>query len=375
MPPFSPRDIYRRIRRHWSRKTLPDRKPPDRPYRVGWIVADTLSGGPGDFSNLAPPSSMRVSQIANWLNEQDTLIHNEMYVPDRTYDVVLFVKAMDETCQRELERIRGYGGVTVFDANVNYYESWGEFDIPGTRPTDTLRDMALWMTREANWIVADSTYLKEIIEPINKRVTVVPDNVDMNVYGTVKNHQSKDHVRLVWSGVAKKAVHLTLITEAFQAFENLELVLVSDEEPPVQKILEPHIPCRFIRFSESSYAQALKDCDIIISPKRLNNSYAMAHTEYKITLGMATGLPAIASPQKSYVEAIGYKGGGCIAASTSEWVDALKMLSTDHHKRKDLGQRAHETVRDHYSTAVIARRYGDLIVTLIKDRESRAAAR
>ena len=69
----------------------------------------------------------------------------------------------------------------------------------------------------------------------------------------------------------------------------------------------------------------------------------MGHTEYKITLGMAVGLPAIASPQQSYVEAIGAHGGGIIARSTAEWVDALQRLQSDATLRGRMGAFARRT--------------------------------
>ena len=42
---------------------------------------------------------------------------------------------MGEREQAEAERARARGAAVVFDANVNYYDVWGEYDLPGTRPT------------------------------------------------------------------------------------------------------------------------------------------------------------------------------------------------------------------------------------------------
>ena len=82
-----------------------------------------------------------------------------------------------------------------------------------------------------------------------------------------------------------------------------------------------------------------------------------------ITLGMAAGLPAVASPQQSYVEAIGARGGGIVADSPEEWRVALERLR-DPSSRAELGARARETVEELYSTPVVARRYGDFLAEL-----------
>ena len=92
---------------------------------------------------------MRVANVARWLN-RSSRIRNELYRPGRRYDVVVFAKAMDDRAQGEAERVRASGGRVVFDANVNYYEIWGEYDVPRTKPTEEQRHDAETMTRRAD---------------------------------------------------------------------------------------------------------------------------------------------------------------------------------------------------------------------------------
>jgi glycosyltransferase involved in cell wall biosynthesis len=75
---------------------------------------------------------------------------------------------------------------------------------------------------------------------------------------------------------------------------------------------------------------------------------------------MAVGLPALASPQRSYVEAIEHRGGGVVAAGTDEWRDALELFGDDS-VRSELGRRAWETVRARYATSVVAAQYRDVL--------------
>jgi glycosyltransferase involved in cell wall biosynthesis len=78
---------------------------------------------------------------------------------------------------------------------------------------------------------------------------------------------------------------------------------------------------------------------------------------------MAVGLPAVASPQQSYVEAIAHRGGGIIAVGAGEWWVALERLR-DAEFRARLGRRARETVLECYSTPVVARQYAELLASL-----------
>ena len=147
-----------------------------------------------------------------------------------------------------------------------------------------------------------------------------------------------------------------------EALGGFELVVVSDREPPELAELRAALPTSYERFDLRRYARTLRTSDVIISPKRLVNGYELGHSEWKITLGMAAGLPAVASPQRSYIEALA-GGGGIVADSREDWIAALDALR-DPDRRSELGARARATVEERYSTPVVARRYGDFLLSL-----------
>ena len=304
---------------------------------------------------------MRAANIGRWINRHERALRNELYRPGRRYDVVVFVKSMDTSTQTEALRIQAAGVRVVFDANVNYYEIWGDYELPNTRPTDEQQQDALAMTRLADWVVADSSYLLQVVRKRTERASWIPDNVDTRLFRPPRR-RSGNGLRVIWSGMAMKARPLLDVREALAA-TGAELTVVSNEEPPELAELRDSVPVRFVRFSLRGYAQVLRETDVIVSPKRLVNGYELAHTEWKISLGMGAGLPAVASPQQSYVEAIADRGGGIIAAGPGEWWMALERLR-DPAVRAELGQRARETVLERYSTPVVARQYADLLVSL-----------
>jgi glycosyltransferase involved in cell wall biosynthesis len=325
--------------------------------RIGWVSSDTLNARVANFASLSPAVAMRIANIARWIGKNVPDVETEMYRRDRRYDIVVFAKAMDQECRREAEKIQGYGGRVVFDANVNYYEIWGDYDIPDTKPTEEQQRDAIAMTQLADWVVADSSYLLGVVERYTDSAGWIPDNVDLGLFGARREHREGDRIRLVWSGMARKARPLLAISEALAKLPEAELVVVSESAPTELAQLEESIPCRYVAFTPRRYAKTLRTCDVIISPKRLTNAYELAHTEWKITLGMAAGLPAVASPQQSYVEAIGRKGGGIVVDGTDEWADALRSLASDAELRARLGSLAHETVAERYATPVVAAEY------------------
>ena len=327
--------------------------------RVGWATS-AWAFGP-TYRSLPEPVGMRVANVGRWLNRHERRLRNELYRPGRRYDVVVFVKSMDERTQAEAELIKGAGGRIVFDANVNYYEIWGDYELPNTRPTEEQRRDAIEMTRLADWVVADSSYLLEIVRKHTERASWIPDNVDTRLFRPPRQRRRGGLVA-AWSGMAAKARPLLEIREPL-ASAGVELVVVSNEEPPELTELRRDVSVRFVEFSLRRYAQVVREADLIVSPKRLVNGYELGHTEWKITLGMAAALPAVASPQRSYVEAIEHRGGGIVAEGPDEWRAALERLR-DAELRDELGRRARETVVERYSTSVVAKQYGELLASL-----------
>jgi glycosyltransferase involved in cell wall biosynthesis len=353
--------------RRWASVALRGESRLPKRYRIGWTTYDSFHHPKRRFEALEPASRMRAGNIGDWINANDPDCTVEPYQPQRRYDLVIFQKVMDRSGQAEARRVQTYGGKVIFDANVNYYDVWGDYFVPGTRPTDEQQRDAIAMTRLADWVVADSTELGDLIRRFTSHVSVIPDNVNLDVYSRVRRHTDTRPVTLVWSGVSKKAAHLLLLTDVFKKIDGIELVLVTDGRPECLAELTAVVPTRVERFTDNRYARLLAASDVIISPKRLVNGYELGHTEYKISLGMAEGLPAIASPQRSYIEAISYLGGGIVATTTEDWIAAIERLSRDITLRKSVGERARQTVIERYATPVVARNYVNLVKELLAD--------
>jgi glycosyltransferase involved in cell wall biosynthesis len=335
-----------------------------RRHRIGWAASDTLAARRPSFETLVDPVRMRIANVARWIDRNTEDVRNEMYRRGRRYDVVVFQKAMDDENLDEAAALQSNGTRVVFDANVNYYDVEGDYEVPGTRPSEDQQRQAIAMTSLADLVVADSTYLLGVVRRYNAHAVHVPDNVDLDVFSKVRRHEARSPVRFVWSGMSVKALPLLDVADALAAVSEAELVVVAERRPDLLDEIESAVPTRFEPWSLRGYAELLAGCDVILSPKRLVNAYELGHTEWKITLGMACGLPAVASPQQSYVEALG-GGGGFIAETKEDWREALGRLARDVELRREQGACARATVEETYSTPVVARRYLDALRELL----------
>ncbi|MFP4322159.1 MAG: hypothetical protein ACLFTK_06885 [Anaerolineales bacterium] len=329
--------------------------------RIGWITAD-YPKRPARYAVWWGPAAlvtMRYRNIALGLNRLG--FRNEFYRPDRQYDAVIVIKAFHEAILDEVKRLRARGTRVIFDANVNYYYIWGRYPDARTQPTSAMRRAALNMTCLADDVIADSQYLLHVVRDYNPRAVWIPDNVWPVLYPPSKTRRSPERLRLIWSGVAFKAGEFALIQEALARVKGLELWLVSDKPPAIMAELQKALPLRWFRYQDFYYAWLLGRADVIVSPRELDNAYNLGHTEYKITLGMSRNLPALASPQPSYCQAINYAGGGIICQTIADWVAALEMLRDDPPTRAQMGQRARHTVEQRYATPVVVQQYAALL--------------
>jgi len=316
------------------------------------------------YMRLSDAGVMRYRNLIREMRAFDPELEHELYRSGVRYDLIVVLKCITDEVRTACEVERARGVRMVFDANVNYYSVWGDFPVPGTCPTQRQQENAIALTSIAAGVVADSSFIAEECRRYNARVVHIPDNVNLEIFPHPRRHDQREKITLVWSGISQKAFHLSLIEPVLhRCADQMRLWLVSnnDKYPECVQRISSFLEMRHFDFTLEHYAKLLTQSDIIISPKVLNNSYELGHSEYKITLGMAAGLPAVASPQRSYVEAVGHHGGGFICADEMQWQEALERLAADADMRDRLGVEARKTVEERYSSTVVARQYRDFL--------------
>jgi len=322
----------------------------------------------------SPMSFMRFRWVAEALRAADSEWHYELYRPGRTYAAVVFLKSMGPHCLAHARRLRAAGTAVIFEANVDYYTRYdGEARLDVMMPTAAQRADAMAITKLADGVIGSSRHLAEVCREFNSAVTWVPDNVDRRLRpAVVQREPMRDgHLQVWWSGMAAKLFEFLAAEEAFLALaDRIHLQLVTDDVArarmrwPVDvrerfDRLLTRVPHTLHRYRDIPHLLGLyAGGGVIVSPRFLDVPYNLSHTEWKITLGMACDLPAIASPVPSYRDVAERSGEGAvaIAASTEEWVGAFEKFLADE-ARREAGKAADEVVRTHYETSIVARQH------------------
>lgn len=317
----------------------------------------------------SPMSEMRFRWIARHVADSADY---RLYRHGAVYDAVVFVKSMTEECLDLAQRLRERGTVVMFDANVDYYTVASSGNMPGDLvPTEMQRREALAMTECADTVIASSRHLAGICGGINPESRWIPDNVEPSLVPAPpagRNHT--ELLELWWSGMPQKTIDLLALADVLPGFGNrVRLNLVTGDLGSAMQRMKPamaeglrallaRIPHQIHPYRSVSSLLRLYGSrpGIIVSPRFLDNPYNLSHSEWKITLGMACGLPAVTSPQPSYLdvrERCLHPGALTVCDSNEEWVSALRN-AMDPVGREEAEEAAREVVATNYSTPVVA---------------------
>ncbi len=354
---------------------------PDGELRVGFIIDGNLPA-PGEiflkrmsphrlftgWPSASPMGQMRFNAIAQCLAARGSARY-ELYRPfGRSYDAVIFLKSMNEACLALAQRLKAGGTTVIFDANVDYYSNApGEGYYAGMAPTERQRAQAIAMTTLADGVMASSRHLTAVCSQYNARCQWVPDNVE-NVPALQPQPRYSEPLDLWWSGEPVKLFELLLIEEVLLKLRpRIHLHLVTNSLSALER-WRGDFKARFLRLLEAlphtvhgfesvaDLQQKYTAGGLIISPRFLDHPYNLGHSEWKLTLGMACGLPALGSPVPSYLDVAERAAPGAIRVceTLEDWESGLRQCLSGDWSWAEARAAARRVVQEHYSTPVVS---------------------
>lgn len=327
----------------------------------------------------SPMSEMRFHWIARQVAGSADY---RLYRRGEKYDAVVFVKSMTHECRKLAESLHDRSTCVIFDANVDYYTEAGMGSMPRDLvPSASQRAQAVEMTRLADMVMASSSHLASICSGFNPSISWIPDNVNPALVPPPARCARGPELNLWWSGMPQKAIDLLALSQVLPRLgTRIRLHLVTGDLASAMRGMEPakaeklrslfgKIPHEIHRYRSVGNLLRLYAASpgIIISPRFLDNPYNLSHSEWKITLGMACGLPAVTSPQPSYLDVRArcrHDRALIICSSDEEWISAIQG-AMDNGAWDDASDAARQVVSEHYSTPVVARQHLEAITSCI----------
>ncbi len=209
------------------------------------------------------------------------------------------------------------------------------------------------LMHQATTVVVGNDYLAEHARRAGARqVEYLPSAVDIQRY-SIREHLGAQF-RIGWIGSPITAPYVGLVKDALEEVSRkikCRLVLIgAGNQDPL-----PNMEKEILPWSEETEVANIRSFDVGIMPLP-DGPFERGKCGYKLVQYMACGLPVIASPVGVNTILVDQGKTGFLTSSTSEWVQALVMLSQNSMMRSEFGKAGRKKVEKEYCLQVTAPR-------------------
>jgi glycosyltransferase involved in cell wall biosynthesis len=220
------------------------------------------------------------------------------------------------------------------------------------------------LMHHAKMVIVGNEYLAQrAIKAGAQKVARLPSVVDVKQY-TTKDTLSNSVFKIGWIGSPVTASYLDLIRDGIGALSrevDVQLVLIG-----AGAIAPFHnIPMEILPWSEDLERKISQKFDVGIMPL-VDGPFERGKCGYKLIQYMASALPVVASPVGVNQQIVEPHVNGYLAASSTEWLVALRELRDDIRKRKTMGQAGRQKAEQMYNLQVTAPKLLSLLSSLMK---------
>lgn len=209
---------------------------------------------------------------------------------------------------------------------------------------------------EVDAITVTSPILKEVLEPFNPNIFVLPNYLDSNIwhFRQPEPTNNQDPIRILFMGTPTHKPDLEMISDALVRVaekygDHVEFIFCGAEPPDKLAGIKStnHVPMRI--YDYRSFVNEIQkiEADIAIAPLG-NNLFDRCKSPLKYFEYTALGLPGIYSKVEPYSAVIEDKKVGFLAESTEEWIEKISLLVEDRSLRQDMVIRAQEDLRNNW---------------------------
>lgn len=287
--------------------------------------------------------------------------------PDSEADIVIFVRSQDDAAYQMAVRQKSEGKKIIFDLCVNYFDETDHVINGEKVVTREHLENARRMVEVCDVVTCASNTIAQRARDFHSWVEYVPDSIDSKHFSSKKSLEDFDRpkIRAIWSGSAHKTYELEPILPLLKR-RNVDLVIITNKPPRLRYsfwIWKRDFPYQFLRWQYEAFPRQILQGEFCISYRSVDTPYNRGHSLFKIGVFMAQGIPAIASPVPSYIEAVTATGAGKICTSYAEWDRSLEQIVEDRQILKTWSKHAYQ-IMENYSTEAVALKYIELFHNL-----------
>jgi len=214
-------------------------------------------------------------------------------------------------------------------------------------------------------VIVCNNYLKEILFPYNKNITVIPTPIDTYKFKPlIPNDIHVEKIIIGWIGSHTTASFLLELIDVFQRLaEKYKFTL---------KIVgagkDINIPGVEVINKEWELDRDIEDfnsLDIGVYPLPDNES-SKARTPFKTIRYMSAGIPCVVSAVGANVDIVKDGVNGFLVRTEAEWVEKLSKLIEDSDLRHKIGLSGRKTVEEKYSLEAAVPKFLAVVKSTVK---------
>jgi glycosyltransferase involved in cell wall biosynthesis len=261
--------------------------------------------------------------------------------------------------------LRGSGRRLVFDFDDAVFQR-DSYSKSAVSPQRMRRFAAV--VKAADHVVAGNDYLAAKAGRFVRRdrVHVFPTCVDASRYSLARHERRGQGVQLVWIGSSSTLQGMETRASLFDAVaeqdKGIRFKVICDRFPRFVTM-----PVLATRWSEESEARELADADIGVSWVP-DDAWSLGKCGLKVLQYLAAGLPVVANPVGIQAHLVRHGETGFLCSTAEQWIESIQTLANDPELRLRMGQAGRQFVERHYSVAIGAERWLNLLKPLLATR-------
>lgn len=224
--------------------------------------------------------------------------------------------------------------------------------------------------QNSDFVTVNGHYLLQYVQSLNKNATIIHDPIDTALFSpNSKNHSDK--ITIGWEGVPRHHYQnlaflkkpLSRIAKEYDIRFKIVSYLGDFNVKEIFRELEGSME---IDYGSKKWApmnklpEEISDFDVMVAPLQKTLWYE-GKSALRAGLGMAMGIPVVASPVGEQKYVIRHKVNGFLAQNDEEWYKCLKVLIEDDKLRREIGRKGRETAEKELSLPVCGNKLLKLI--------------
>lgn len=219
-------------------------------------------------------------------------------------------------------------------------------------------------------VTVNGHYLLDYVSAFNKNATIIHDPVDTVVFSP-KTRKNCDTITIGWEGVPwNHYENLCLLKQPFMKLAkkyDIRFKIVSYlGDSQIKKMFNTHESLMNIDYGSKNWfpmtklSECLSDFDIMVAPLQ-KTQWCQGKSALRIGLGMAMGIPIVASPVGEQKYVIKHGVNGFLPESENDWVSDISTLIEDGHLRKEMGLEGKKTAEQTLSVNVCGKKLFNIL--------------